>query len=83
MRLFGNTGQATESSLDAIVLSMMGTVLNRTFANTFKSSDFQAAVEQAIRKHMARPHVLESVVTQTVDASAFIVSVIMFAQNKV
>lgn len=58
-------------------------VVNRSISKTLQSSTLQTAVELAVHKCLAEPHVINDVVIRTIDLRALTVSVTRFVKNKV
>lgn len=52
---------------------MVRTVVIRAVSKAFQSVEFQKAVEQAVKKCVAEPHIVRAVIARKIDDSAFTV----------
>lgn len=74
LRLFGDTGLATESFLDTNVLSVVRNAVSHSVAKTCKTSARWTAVELAVQKYLAEFNAATELFTRTIDAPAFTVT---------
>lgn len=83
MRVFGDTGQATESSDKTKVISVIQTALSRALAKNVRSATFYSVVQEAVHECLAESKSVAAVTTRVIDAPAFTVLVDKLAKHEV
>lgn len=80
--LFGDTERVMESNLDFHIVSVVRAVFSQSGGKAIPSSAFQPAVERAVQKCLAEPHVVSEVWTSTIDAKAFAVPLVNVVRSE-
>lgn len=75
VRLFGDTGPATESSPNTVVLSFMHTAIDQSITRAYQYFAFQITVDNVMYKYVAKLHIVDAVATRMIEFLPFIVSV--------
>lgn len=75
LRLFCDADQATETSPNTKVISVIQMAVSRSVAKSFQFVALQTTVEQDVHSSLAEAHILDAVKTRMIGASAFTVSV--------
>lgn len=83
LRLIGDMDQATESSLDTKVISLIPTAVNRALARGFRSATFYAVVEEVVHECVPKPRMIDAVARKRVNSPFFTVPVAKLVKHEV